>query len=60
MMHDDDTLVPNDDDITEDDAPLAGDAIVLDDDTEVGIVPDEEEDLDDLGMKVEGEEEETL
>ncbi len=57
MMNDDDTILPGDEETTEEDAPLAGDEIALDDDTEVGIVPDEDEDELD-GMRVEGEEEE--
>ena len=55
MVNDDDIVLPDDEE-TEEDAPLAGDAIALDDDTEVGVVPDE--DVDELdGMTIEGEEE---
>lgn len=57
MMNDDDTILPIDDDtVDEDDTLLPGDEIVLNDDPEVGVVPDE--DVDELdGMRIEGEEE---
>ena len=60
-MVNDDILLPEDEETTDEDAPLADDALALDDDTEVGVVPDD--DVDELdGMTVKGVdgEEETL